>query len=82
MAAGSLSGLSASSRSQAGTSSAGNGSAAVTEDWRRLYFAAVSWLDFQVGRLLDELTSTGLEEETIVLIHGGTRSRVCAVLSA
>jgi iduronate 2-sulfatase len=44
--------------------------AAVTIAWRRLYYAAVSWLDFHVGRLMDELTITGLEDETIVLIHG------------
>ena len=45
-------------------------SAAVTEDWRRHYYAAVSWIDHQVGRVLGTLTEIGLEEETIVIFHG------------
>lgn len=42
----------------------------VTEDWRRHYYGAVSWFDFQVGRLLDTLASTKLESSTIVVVHG------------
>ena len=45
-------------------------SAAVTEDWRRHYFAAVSWIDHQVGRVVATLPTIGLEKETIVIFHG------------
>ena len=31
--------------------------------------AAVSWMDHQVGKLLDELTALGLDDNTIVAYH-------------
>ena len=31
--------------------------------------AAVSWMDHQVGKLLDELTALGLDGNTIVAYH-------------
>lgn len=37
---------------------------------RHAYYASVSWLDHQIGRILDELHTLGLEKETIVLFHG------------
>lgn len=36
---------------------------------RRAYFAAVSFVDYEVGRLLDQLERHGLEDETIVCFH-------------
>ncbi len=33
-------------------------------------YASVSWLDHQIGRVLDELKTLGLEEETVVVLHG------------
>ena len=37
---------------------------------RHAYYASVSFMDYQVGRVLDELDSLGLRESTIVLLHG------------
>jgi arylsulfatase A-like enzyme len=37
---------------------------------RHAYFACVSYIDAQVGRLLNELAKQGLEENTIVVIWG------------
>ena len=37
---------------------------------RQFYYAAVSFMDSQVGRLLDELLSLGLYEDTVVVVHG------------
>ena len=37
---------------------------------RRGYYAAVSWCDEQVGRVLDELEALGLSNDTLVAIHG------------
>ena len=46
----------------------------VTEDQARLlrhgYFASVSYVDAQIGRLLDELDRTGLASNTIVVLWG------------
>eukprot|EP00056_Hartaetosiga_gracilis_P020655 m.20779 g.20779 ORF g.20779 m.20779 type:complete len:732 (-) comp8620_c0_seq2:146-2341(-) len=33
------------------------------------YYAAASWMDAQVGRVLDELSSSGLDNDTIVVLH-------------
>lgn len=33
---------------------------------RLAYYASVSWMDHQVGKLLDELTTLGLDDSTIV----------------
>ena len=37
---------------------------------RQAYLASVSWVDHQIGRVLTELDSLGLAEETITLLHG------------
>ena len=36
---------------------------------RHAYYASVSWLDFQVGRVLDSLGSLALVDETVVVFH-------------
>lgn len=36
---------------------------------RLAYYAAVSWMDHQVGRLLDELESLALADDTVVVFH-------------
>ena len=38
---------------------------------RHAYMAAVSWMDHQAGRILDELDSLGLTRTTICVLHGG-----------
>ena len=43
---------------------------AVAYDMRRAYYAAVSWMDEQVGKVLNELDKLGLREKTVVVIHG------------
>jgi arylsulfatase A-like enzyme len=45
------------------------------DDWaarqmRHAYMASVSWLDHQIGRVLQELNVLGLENETMVVLHG------------
>jgi len=42
----------------------------VAIEMRHAYYAAVSWTDFQIGRVLDELTSLELADQTLVLMHG------------
>ena len=37
---------------------------------RQAYFACISYIDAQVGRVLDELDRSGLEENTIVVLWG------------
>ena len=37
---------------------------------RRAYYAAVSWTDHQVGRVLDELDHLGVASQTVVVLHG------------
>lgn len=37
---------------------------------RHGYYASVSWMDYQVGRILDELAALGLENTTAVALHG------------
>ena len=39
-------------------------------DAMRAYYACVTYMDFQVGRLLDELDRLGLRENTIVMMWG------------
>jgi iduronate 2-sulfatase len=36
---------------------------------RLAYYASVSWMDHQVGKLLDELDSLGLADNTVVAFH-------------
>ena len=40
------------------------------QDHRRKYRAAVSWTDFNVGRLLATLDQLGLADTTAVIFHG------------
>lgn len=40
------------------------------KELRRAYFACVSWVDSQVGRVLKELDDLGLRDNTIVVIWG------------
>ncbi|MEM7383707.1 MAG: sulfatase [Verrucomicrobiota bacterium] len=42
----------------------------VVRELRHGYYACVSYIDAQVGRLLDRLKATGLEEKTIVCLWG------------
>ena len=37
---------------------------------RHAYQAAVSWMDHQIGEVLNELDSLGLTSNTLVLLHG------------
>ena len=37
---------------------------------RHAYYASVSWLDHQVGRVLDELEALGVADDTLVVLHG------------
>jgi membrane-anchored protein YejM (alkaline phosphatase superfamily) len=41
-----------------------------TKSMRHAYYAAVSWMDHNVGTVLDGLDSLGLNDDTIVLLHG------------
>eukprot|EP01047_Picozoa_sp_COSAG01_P005331 COSAG01_NODE_181_length_22873_cov_12.951392_9_plen_364_part_00 len=41
-----------------------------TKSMRHAYYAAVSWMDHCVGKVLDGLESLGLKDDTIVLLHG------------
>ena len=36
---------------------------------RHAYFASVSWLDHQIGRILDELDELDIAEQTIVVLR-------------
>jgi iduronate 2-sulfatase len=38
-------------------------------EWRRHYYAAVSFIDAQIGRILDALQDNGLADNTIVVMH-------------
>ena len=43
---------------------------AVTAHWDRLsYYASVSWIDRQIGRVLDQLDAEKATPETLVLLH-------------
>lgn len=37
---------------------------------RQAYFACISYIDAQIGRVLDELDRSGLSDNTIVVLHG------------
>lgn len=37
---------------------------------RHAYYAAVSWLDHNLGTVIDSLESEGLKDNTVVLLHG------------
>lgn len=42
---------------------------ATARQWRLYYRAAVAWVDSQIGRVLSELDSLGLVNETMVVLH-------------
>ena len=42
----------------------------IQEEARRAYMAAVSWVDSQIGRVLDTLESMGLANDTLVVLFG------------
>ena len=37
---------------------------------RRAYYAAITWVDHQIGRVVDELTTLGLEKDTVIALWG------------
>ena len=37
--------------------------------WRLHYYAAIAWMDSQVGRVLDELEALGHTDDTLVVFH-------------
>jgi hypothetical protein len=41
-----------------------------TLEMRRYYYAAVSWADFHLGQVLDELDALGIADQTAVAVHG------------
>ena len=41
-----------------------------TKTMRHAYYAAVSWLDHNLGIVLDSLDAEGLKDNTVVLLHG------------
>ena len=51
------------------------------QDHRRKYRAAVSWTDWNAGRLLDELQTQGLENDTAVIFHGDHGKRELCLTS-
>eukprot|EP00931_Biecheleriopsis_adriatica_P004102 TRINITY_DN10581_c0_g1_i2.p1 TRINITY_DN10581_c0_g1~~TRINITY_DN10581_c0_g1_i2.p1 ORF type:complete len:751 (+),score=121.10 TRINITY_DN10581_c0_g1_i2:151-2253(+) len=42
---------------------------ATARQWRLFYRAAVSWVDSQIGRVLNEIEALGLAEDTMVVLH-------------
>lgn len=42
---------------------------ATAQQWRLFYRAATAWMDYQVGRVLDELDTLGLSADTMVVFH-------------
>jgi len=52
----------------------------VARAMRHAYMAAVSWMDQQLGRVLDELQRLGLAENTVVLLHGEADVTTCLAL--
>ena len=42
----------------------------MTKDLRRAYYATVSYIDAEIGRVLDQLDQLGLAESTIVMLWG------------
>ena len=47
---------------------------------RHAYYAAVSFLDFEVGRVLDELDTLAVADRTAVVFHGTIPAYCAAVL--
>ena len=43
------------------------------QDLRRGYYASISFTDFEVGRVLDELETMGFADNTAVLFHAVRR---------
>eukprot|EP00040_Diaphanoeca_grandis_P028836 m.167724 g.167724 ORF g.167724 m.167724 type:complete len:290 (+) comp31473_c0_seq5:207-1076(+) len=37
---------------------------------RRAYYASTSYLDFEIGRLIDELDNSGAASNTVIVLHG------------
>lgn len=46
---------------------------AVAQSYRFNYYAAISWIDHQVGQVLAELDATGLANDTLVVFHADVR---------
>jgi arylsulfatase A-like enzyme len=46
-----------------------HGSDLQLRELRRHYYAAISWADFATGKILDELDSLKLTEDTMVVLH-------------
>eukprot|EP01052_Picozoa_sp_SAG31_P068789 SAG31_NODE_27599_length_423_cov_0.959877_1_plen_102_part_01 len=46
---------------------------AVARRNRQAYYAAVTYVDHQVGRVLKSLTDLGLRETTVILMHADVR---------
>lgn len=46
-----------------------HGTDAELKELRRHYYAAVSWADFVAGKILDELASLSLADDTMVVLH-------------
>lgn len=44
--------------------------ASYTQEFRRAYRAATSWMDYLVGQLTGELSALGLDSRTIVVFNG------------
>ena len=44
------------------------------QDHRRKYRAAVSWTDFNAGRILDTIEEQGFANDTAVIFNGASRS--------
>eukprot|EP00045_Choanoeca_perplexa_P008155 m.74803 g.74803 ORF g.74803 m.74803 type:complete len:484 (-) comp14381_c0_seq1:2436-3887(-) len=42
----------------------------IQQDAKHAYYSAITWMDSQVGRVLDHLDTLGLANNTIVVIHG------------
>ena len=42
----------------------------IQQEARRAYMAAVSWVDSQIGRVIDALDSMGLSNDTLVVLFG------------
>jgi iduronate 2-sulfatase len=38
--------------------------------YRRAYYAAISYTDYNIGRILDKLDALGLTESTITVVFG------------
>ena len=37
---------------------------------RRAYYATISYMDYELGRVLEELSNTGLDDNTIIVVTG------------